>query len=45
MYFDLAILTNPKFEEAYNNKGYMLAELKKYEEAMKLFDKAIEIDP
>jgi len=31
--------------EAWNNKGYSLYEMGKYEEALECYDRAIEIDP
>jgi len=43
--YEEAIKINPKFAEAWLNKGVVLSELEKHEEALKAFDKAIEINP
>jgi len=44
-YFANAIEINPKYTEAWHNKGIALANLGRHEEALTAFDKAIEIDP
>jgi tetratricopeptide (TPR) repeat protein len=43
--YDKAIEINPKYADAYNNKGNVYKDLEKQEEALKCYDKAIEIDP
>jgi tetratricopeptide (TPR) repeat protein len=43
--YDKAIGINPKYAEAWNNKGVALGSLSKYQEAIESFDKAIEINP
>jgi tetratricopeptide (TPR) repeat protein len=44
-YYDNSLEIDPKYASAWNNKGYSLNELRRYEEALNCFDKAIEIDP
>jgi len=36
---------NPRYEVAWNNKGNTLARLGHYEEALRCYEKALEIDP
>jgi len=36
---------NPLFEVAWNNKGNALARLGKFEDALRCYDRALEIDP
>lgn len=36
--YDRAIELNPKFSNAYNNKGITLNTLKRYEEAIDMYD-------
>ncbi len=36
---------DPNYSLAWNNKGFILYEMGKYEEAIQAYDKAIEIDP
>lgn len=38
-------LLSPAQSEAYHSKGLALTNLKRYEEALKAYDKAIELDP
>lgn len=40
-----AISLNPKYAEAYNNRGYVYMRLQNYEAALKDLDKAIELRP
>ncbi|MBP9817179.1 tetratricopeptide repeat protein [Candidatus Shapirobacteria bacterium] len=42
---NMAIGINPKYAEAYNNRGYIKTRLKRYAEALPDFDKAIELRP
>ena len=42
--FDKAILLNPKFADAYNNKAVVLKEIGEFEEALILCEKAIELN-
>lgn len=42
---NMAIGINPKYAEAYNNRGYVKTRLKRYAEALPDFDKAIELRP
>ncbi len=44
-YYTKALEINPKFVEAWFNKGDTLRDLRKYEEAMVCFDKALEVNP
>lgn len=43
--FDKALLFEPEYINAWNNKGYTLGRLRKYEEAIECFDKALEFAP
>jgi tetratricopeptide (TPR) repeat protein len=43
--YDKAIELNPRYGYAWNNKGYSLNNLGRYDDAMKHLDKAVEIDP
>ena len=36
---------NPHFEVAWNNKGNALARLGKFEDALRCYDRALELDP
>lgn len=45
MSFEKAIEIDPKYAEAWYNKGVVLVELEKYNESVQAYDKAIEIDP
>ena len=42
--FNQAIELKPDYAVAYNNKGMILNDLKKYKEAVSCFNKAIELD-
>ena len=42
---DKALEINPRYAEAWNNKGLTLDELGKHQEAMKCYNKALEINP
>ena len=42
--YDRAIETNPRYAEAWNNKGNALTRQRKYDEALWCYDKALEID-
>ena len=44
-FFNKAIELDPNFDSAYNNKGFSLLELKKFDKAIELFKKAIKINP
>jgi len=44
-YYNLALIIDPKFKWAYNNRGNIKADLKDYDEAFKDFSKAIRLDP
>lgn len=44
-YFDKALEIDPKYADAWNNKGAALIRLEKYNEAIECCDKAINIDP
>ena len=41
----MALKINPNYAEAYNNRGNVLTILKRREEAMKSYDKALKINP
>ncbi len=41
----MRVLFSERFTEVWNNKGNALYKLEKYEEAIKCYDKALEIDP
>jgi tetratricopeptide (TPR) repeat protein len=43
--FNKAISLNPKYEKAYFNKGYILAELGKFDKAVETYEKLIAINP
>jgi len=43
--YNKAIEINPKYADAWYNKGVTLVQLERQEEAIKAFDKAIEIYP
>ncbi|VVB72399.1 Beta-barrel assembly-enhancing protease [uncultured archaeon] len=43
--FDKAIVLDPNYFWARNNRGWALMQMKNYEEALKCFDEAIRIDP
>ena len=43
--FDEALRIKPDYAEAYNNKGYALNNLERYEEALAAYDKAIKLKP
>ena len=45
MAFDKAIELQPDYTKAWINKGEILAQLKRYDEAVRAFDAAIEINP
>ncbi|MFZ0511733.1 MAG: tetratricopeptide repeat protein [Candidatus Nitrosopolaris sp.] len=44
-YYDQAIKIDPKYADAWINKGLAIHNLRKYNEAIESYDKAIEIDP
>jgi len=44
-YYSKCLELDPKYADAWNNKGFALRESGRYEEALRCFDKAIEIDP
>ncbi|MHC4105480.1 MAG: tetratricopeptide repeat protein, partial [Planctomycetota bacterium] len=44
-YWDRAIATNPKFAEAYNNRGLAFYNLKLYQDAIKDFSQSIRMKP
>ncbi|MEK6831215.1 MAG: tetratricopeptide repeat protein, partial [Thermoproteota archaeon] len=43
--YDQAIKLDPKYREAWNNKGVALFNLGKYEVAIRVYDQAIKLDP
>jgi tetratricopeptide (TPR) repeat protein len=43
--YDKAIKIDPKYVDAYNNKGNALSDLGRIEEAIIEYDEAIKIDP
>ena len=43
--YDKALKVNPKYVDAYNNKGLSLHNLGRYEEAILEYDKALKINP
>jgi tetratricopeptide (TPR) repeat protein len=43
--FDKAIQLNPGLAIAWNNKGYVLNHLERFEEALEILDQALQIDP
>ena len=43
--YDKAIAINPKYYEAWINKGNCFVRIRKYKEAVDAYDKAIEIKP
>ncbi len=43
--YDSAIRLEPKFGEAYFNRGIVLEKLKRFDEATQSYARAIEIDP
>ena len=45
MSFDKAIEINPNFADAYSNRGVILQEMKRYDEALNSYDNAIKINP
>ena len=42
--YDKALEIDPRYTNAWNNKGRALGELQKYDEAISCYDKALEID-
>ena len=42
-WYDKALVDNPNYLDALNNKGYALDNLGKYEEAITWYDKALDI--
>ena len=43
--YDKAIALNPRFAEAYNNRGNALLDLKRFEKALMMYNKAITLKP
>ncbi|MEA5614969.1 tetratricopeptide repeat protein, partial [Nodularia spumigena] len=43
--YDRALEFKPDYHQAWNNRGYALRNLGRYEEAIASFDKALEIKP
>ncbi|MGB9869822.1 tetratricopeptide repeat protein, partial [Methanothermobacter sp.] len=43
--YNKALKINPKYAEAWNNKGAALKELKRYKEALKCYEKVTQLDP
>ena len=43
-WFDESLKQDPKFADAYNNRGLAYQKIEKIEDAIKDFDKAIELD-
>jgi len=44
-YYNKALEINPKYDDAWNNKGAALSDLGRKEEAIRCYDKALEINP